>query len=247
MPMLKKLISKIIFVFFVIAYMAVVHAVPNLISYQGVLNDQNGQPVTGTVNVTFRIYDVGTGGDALWNETQAVQVETGLFNVKLGAVQQLSASVFASDSLYLGIQVGADTEMTPRQRITAGPYLHSVVPIGTIMAWAKDISGVPALADSWVECNGQTINDPQSLLNGQIIPDLNGQNRFLRGSGNSGATGGNEFQDLKHNHNFGTYEFETYGRDKDAVINVEGVKSSKLNNVDIRPPFYDVIWIMRIK
>lgn len=40
------------------------YAVPNIISYQGVLNDASGNPGTNTVEMTFSIYDVETGGAA---------------------------------------------------------------------------------------------------------------------------------------------------------------------------------------
>ncbi len=47
-------------------------------------------------------------------------------------------------------------------------------PVGTIVAWHKSLPGVPQdLPENWVECNGQTIDDPESLLNGQSAPDLN--------------------------------------------------------------------------
>jgi len=38
-------------------------------SYQGKLNDKNGVPVSGSVTMTFTIYDAATGGNALWTET----------------------------------------------------------------------------------------------------------------------------------------------------------------------------------
>lgn len=61
-----------------------------------------------------------------------------------------------------------------------------IVPIGSIQAWHKDLSGV-SLPDGWVECNGQLLSDPESPLNGETIPDLNGESRFLRGSSTSGT------------------------------------------------------------
>lgn len=116
--------------------------VPNLISYQGVLNDKNGVPMSTTVTMTFTIYDASTEGNAVWNESQTVTVESGLFNVQLGSVQQLPSTVFASDAVYLGIQVGADDEMVPRQQITSSAYSfvsdqvnEQFVPIGSIIAW----------------------------------------------------------------------------------------------------------------
>lgn len=175
--------------------LSVAYAVPNLISYQGVLNDSGGSPISSTVIMTFSIYNIATGGAALWSETQSVQVSNGLFNVKLGSVQQLPSSVFIQDTLYLGIQIASDPEMEPRQQITAGAYTykselagHGAIPIGTIMSWAKNLTGVPALSGGWVECNGQTLNDPESPLNGQIIPNLNTDGYILKGDTSSGDT-----------------------------------------------------------
>lgn len=44
---------------------AVASAVPNVMSYQGKLNDKNGVPVSGSVTMTFTIYDAATGGNML--------------------------------------------------------------------------------------------------------------------------------------------------------------------------------------
>jgi hypothetical protein len=67
------------------------------------------------------------------------------------------------------------------------------VPLGVIMPWHKSLSGVPDLPGGWVECNGQTISDAQSPLNGQTVPNLNGQvyaggrGYYLRGGNTSGS------------------------------------------------------------
>ena len=69
--------------------------------------------------------------------------------------------------------------------------IQSLVPIGAVIPWFKDTPGVPALAANFVECNGQVLADAASLLNGATMPDINtGMARFIRGSLNSGATGG---------------------------------------------------------
>jgi type 1 fimbria pilin len=40
---------------------------PKTISYQGVLTDTSNNPVPdGNYNLTFKLYDVQTGGTALW-------------------------------------------------------------------------------------------------------------------------------------------------------------------------------------
>lgn len=38
------------------------------IAYQGRLADANGNPLTGTYHMIFRLYDVATGGAPLWED-----------------------------------------------------------------------------------------------------------------------------------------------------------------------------------
>ena len=65
-----------------------------------------------------------------------------------------------------------------------------ITPIGAVIAWLKSFTNTPNLPDGWVECDGSTLSDSDSPFNGQTIPDLNGDNRFLRGDATSGGTGG---------------------------------------------------------
>ena len=88
-------------------------AVPQTLNYQGQLASAGGVPVNGTVNITFSLYDVATGGTALWSETQSVTVTNGLYSVTLGQMTPLDATLFTAQR-YLGITVGTDPEMTPR-------------------------------------------------------------------------------------------------------------------------------------
>ncbi len=96
--------------------------VPNLISFQGRLADENGDAINATVNITFSLYDDELVGSVLWFETQSVDVAEGLFNVVLGEVTSLNEDDFNSADRWIGITVGTDSEMTPRTRITAVPY-----------------------------------------------------------------------------------------------------------------------------
>jgi len=95
--------------------------VPGRLSYQGVLKDSQGAVVPdGTYTMTFRIYNVASGGSPLWEETQDVSVSKGVFNVVLGSVNPLDVSF--SDQLYLGISVSGEDELTPRLPFTSVPY-----------------------------------------------------------------------------------------------------------------------------
>lgn len=104
------------------------------INYQGYLTDSDGNPVTETVEMVFRLYNSETGGEAQWTETQTVEVADGLFNVLLGEASAIPANVIANnDDLWLGIAVGGDTEMSPRDKIASSPYaMLSNVPDGSI-------------------------------------------------------------------------------------------------------------------
>ena len=62
-----------------------------------------------------------------------------------------------------------------------------VAPVGSTIFWHKTMTNTPELPASWVECNGQTLNDEDSVYHGQVIPDINGEDRFIRGSATSGT------------------------------------------------------------
>lgn len=57
-----------------------------------------------------------------------------------------------------------------------------LVPIGSVVAWLKSLTGVPQLLpEGFVECDGSVINNVGSPLNGTTIPDLNSVNQFFEG------------------------------------------------------------------
>jgi len=74
----------------------------------------------------------------------------------------------------------------------------TLIPVGTILAWHKSLTGTPPLSSRFLECNGQVVSDIESPLDGQTLPDLNGQARFLRGSSASGTLQDDAFQGHHH-------------------------------------------------
>jgi hypothetical protein len=95
--------------------------VPPEIQAQGYLATAAGAPVNGTVNVVFGLYDAATAGNLVWQETQSVTVNGGMYSVRLGTFQPLDPSIL-SGPLYLGTAVAGDAEMSPRRALSAVPY-----------------------------------------------------------------------------------------------------------------------------
>ncbi len=96
--------------------------------YQGRLTDGDGNSLANTdVNVTFRIYDVSSGGTALDSVVVTVNTdENGLFNEE---IDFQNPDLFNGQALYLGLQVaGEASEMTPRQYLRPVPYALSIRP-----------------------------------------------------------------------------------------------------------------------
>ena len=99
-------------------------SVTDSINYQGRLTDSSGSPLSGTYTMTFGLYDVSTGGVVLATDTHDVDVADGLFNTGI----DFGTSDFDGRELWLGVTVGTDAEMTPRQEFRPVPYALSLVP-----------------------------------------------------------------------------------------------------------------------
>lgn len=97
--------------------------VPQVMNYQGVLTNPQGEPYHGAVNVLFEIFNVQNGGSPLWAEDHPLlDVENGFFRTLLGTIEPLPDSIWESESLWLAITVGDADEMAPRMDIAAVPF-----------------------------------------------------------------------------------------------------------------------------
>ena len=164
--------------------------VPQMINYQGTLTNSGGTAVAnGNYSIEFKIYDVASGGTALWTEkwdttTSQITVVGGNFNAMLGFLTPIPTGFFTDHPVaYLGIKVGTDSEMLPRQQITSVGYAFTSgngVPKGGIIMWSGAIADIPA---DWALCDGveRTRSDGTKVT----PPDL--RDRFVVGAGNGYA------------------------------------------------------------
>lgn len=124
---------------------------------------------------------------------------------------------------------------------------RQLVPVGTILMWAKSITGVPALPDGWLECDGSTVSDADSPINGQAVPDLQTGNPFIRGSTTSGSTGGS----ASHTHTLSTSSgnsiIDASSGDTHVLSGTAGSLKGTTNAQTNTPSYYEVVFIIKIK
>jgi hypothetical protein len=148
---------------------------PGAIPIQGKLTNASGMPLNGTYNILFRLYDVETGGTALCSDTRPVVVQNGLFSDYMDGCYN---GILNGQKVWLGVKVGADPEMTPRQLILPVPYALALVP------------GVSMIASNANPFAVQTSSSVGKALQG-IASAESGVNYGVYGVSNSGAgTGG---------------------------------------------------------
>jgi len=143
-------------------------------------------------------------------------------------------------------------------------YVNTLVPVGTIVAWHKSMTGTPAIPGGWVECNGQVINDTDSPYNGQSAPSLNNNYQayhsrglFLRGGASSGVFEDDAFQGHWHQiikyddrptagggYHFNVYRFDNVGGPWGEVVRspvTDGANGTPRYGTETRPVNMSVV------
>ena len=174
--------------------------------YAGVLEQQNGTPLSGAQSIRVEIYDgIAATSPLCWGEDQRTPVTSGRFRMRLPSC---TPSIRSAADTYVEVKVNGIT-VGERTRIRAVPYaveatrsssatgalgdlLASLVPPKTIVSaylsqrdvtdnfTPEGLGKVPGPYAGWAICNGS---------NG--TPNLAG--RFVRGSAaGAGATGGSD-------------------------------------------------------
>ncbi|CAG0936550.1 hypothetical protein TFLX_05431 [Thermoflexales bacterium] len=108
-------------------------SMPGAIGVQGKLTDASGNPLTGDYGITFRLYDTVDGTLALCSDSNTVAVQNGLFNSYIDNCY----NDLWGQKVWLGVQVGSDAEMTPRQVIYPVAYALTLRP-GALISGTLD-------------------------------------------------------------------------------------------------------------
>lgn len=109
----------LLFAFF-LSLIAIYSQIPQTISWQGILQDSEGNNLNGNFNITLKLYDVATGGTNLWTEVHNdLLVEDGLANIALGEITALNLPF--DTPYWLEIVIG-ENEPLPRIKLSSVPY-----------------------------------------------------------------------------------------------------------------------------
>jgi hypothetical protein len=166
---------------------SVAYAVPMTTTYQGYLENAEGEPLNATVNMTFALYATAQGGNAFWSEThQQIEVTNGVFNVTLG-----SQNPFTDDSLegerYLGVTVGTDPEMSPRQPLTSAFFAMRAGVADSVKAAAVTSEAIAEGAVTADKIAAQTITGDKIAAGVTITAE---ERQKLEGLVSGGGSGG---------------------------------------------------------
>ncbi len=110
-------------------------AAPRLIKFSAVLKDASGLPRAGQVVMNFALYASQEGGEALWKESQLVNVdEEGNYSIFLGASENegLPLELFSTGKAqWLGVQADGEEEQA-RVVLVAVPYALKAADADTV-------------------------------------------------------------------------------------------------------------------
>ncbi|MGB2698447.1 MAG: hypothetical protein WBD28_11400 [Candidatus Zixiibacteriota bacterium] len=147
---MRKLLALFIIVVLTLVAGLCWSGIPQKINYQGMLTDDAGQPLDGSFELTFRIFNDSTTGNEQWAETQYdVLVTDGLFNVNLG--DSVSIDLPFDENYWLEVVVDGTDTLLPRLMLTSVGYAYrAIIADSAVVAMSADSGG------GWVD-DGATV------------------------------------------------------------------------------------------
>ena len=169
-----------------------------LFSYQGQLLDSGGNPVSGSVPMTFALYTSSTGGTACWTEahsgSHAVDVQDGLFHVLLGQLTPLDTACLTGD-IYLELTMNGET-LSPREVMTSVFHAQEA----STLPYGANVPGALTISTGW----GDWLRLNQDAGGTWLIHNPESQDRILLG----------------YHHADGTYKWDYFAITQDGNVGI---------------------------
>jgi hypothetical protein len=161
--------------------------VPQTLVHQGRLYGANGVAVNQSLTMQFAIYASENAMVPGWVDQFLVTFVDGYYAVDLGAgMVPFPATLFNGATLWLGITVGSDPEMTPRSPIDSVPYAVLAGNVdGDITPNSVSIPGFGMVINN----AGQWVGDPTNLVGKQGPQGPQGPQGEAGSTGPTGPTG----------------------------------------------------------
>jgi len=164
--------------------------VPSTVSFTArLVDDKSGEALTGSHELTFKLFDAATTGLPLWTENVDAEIEDGLLFVDLGSTEPLTAIVLDGRKLFLEVTLD-EVVMSPRVTLGSVPYAVRA----TEAANAAAVGGVSADQLQKRVTGGCTtgnfiigVNDDGTVA---CAPDLSGSGDITDVTAGNGLTGG---------------------------------------------------------
>ncbi len=163
--------------------------VPAGITQQGRLMDAEGEPVSGDTLMVFTIYDSPTESEEaniLWTETHEITLDEGYFSARLGddGDNPIPPDLFDGSVRYLGLKVGTDDEMMPRERIASVPYaLMANDVVGDIHPTSVTVGGAEV-----IDADGKWVGEVPFRSNSTLLNRVAGTAQSSAGLNNRSVT-----------------------------------------------------------
>ena len=127
--------------------------VPMQLAHQGYLSDSAGEAITGSVVITFSLWDEAEDGSQVWTEARTVDVVDGVYTTLLGSEMPIADVLRQEPALWLQLQINGEP-LLPRHPVASAPYA--------------------VVADTAINVDGGTVNASSVSIGGSEVIDASG-------------------------------------------------------------------------